>query len=157
MCLNVIGIVTLRGDKMNLEFNIAIHVMCFLVKHKGERWSSKALSESVCIHPVQIRRVTTQLIEAGLIETHRGKQGGYQANQHTANASLKTLYDMFVPQHMTDQRLLTGASENACLISREIGGIMTTYYDAEFARSKAVYEGQTIHTILEKILKESTL
>ncbi|UEX90249.1 redox-sensitive transcriptional regulator HypR [Staphylococcus ratti] len=140
---------------MNLEFNIAIHVMCFLVKHSEERWSSKALADSVCIHPVQIRRVTAKLIELGYIEGHRGKQGGYQANQQTAHVPLTALYDVFIPQHMTDYRVLTGGIENTCLISRQIGTTMHAFYETERERAKTVYEGQTIQMILEKLLKES--
>ena len=140
---------------MNLEFNIAIHVMCFLVKHSEERWSSQTLAESVCIHPVQIRRVTTKLIEAGWIEGHRGKQGGYQANIRTAEAPLTALYDVFVPQDMTEQRIFTGASNNACQISREIADTMVTYYREEHDYAKQAYAGQTIQTILNQLLKES--
>lgn len=155
LCLNVTIKVTIRDSHMNLEFNIAVHVMCFLVKHSEERWSSQALADSVCIHPVQIRRVTTKLIEAGWVEGHRGKQGGYQANVRTAEVSLTTLYDVFVPQDMTNQRVLTGATDNTCQISREIGHTMLTFYRREHDYAKKVYDGQTIQTILNQLLKES--
>lgn len=69
---------------INLEFNIAVHFLVFLTKHADERFSSKALSELICINPVQLRRVTSQLVEHQYVETIRGKYGGYQANENTS-------------------------------------------------------------------------
>lgn len=53
---------------MNLEFNIAIHVLCFLEKHKSERYTSQTLAELTCLNPVQLRRVTNQLSQLDYIE-----------------------------------------------------------------------------------------
>ena len=83
------------------------------------------------------------------------KQGGYQANVRTAEVSLTTLYDVFVPQDMTNQRVLTGDTDNTCQISREIGHTMSTFYRREHDYAKKVYDGQTIQTILNQLLKES--
>ena len=46
---------------MNLEFNIAIHVLAFLTKHNHQRYHSTALAELTCINPVQLRRVAALL------------------------------------------------------------------------------------------------
>ena len=75
---------------MNLEFNIAVHVLCFLAKHKDKHYSSTELAELTCLNPVQLRRVMSQLNNSNYIQTIRGKHGGYQANlfsiKHTHNA-----------------------------------------------------------------------
>ena len=44
---------------MNLEFNIAVHVLSFLTKHSEEQFNSQDLAELTCLNPVQLRRVTT--------------------------------------------------------------------------------------------------
>lgn len=46
---------------MNLEFNIAVHVLSFLTKHSEEQFNSQDLAELTCLNPVQLRRVTTTL------------------------------------------------------------------------------------------------
>ena len=81
---------------MNLEFNIAVHVLCFLAKHKDKHYSSTELAELTCLNPVQLRRVMSQLNNSNYIQTIRGKHGGYQANQHTAAITLAELYSQFV-------------------------------------------------------------
>ena len=67
---------------MNLEFNIAVHVLSFLVKHDNQQFSSQSLAKLTCLNPVQLRRVTTVLNQYQFINTSRGKNGGYSANQY---------------------------------------------------------------------------
>ncbi|HDN0892761.1 TPA: Rrf2 family transcriptional regulator, partial [Staphylococcus aureus] len=81
---------------MNLEFNIAVHVLAFLTKHHSEKFNSSSLAELTCLNPVQLRRVTTQLVDLKMIDTIRGKDGGYLANDQSADVSLATLYKHFV-------------------------------------------------------------
>ena len=47
---------------MNLEFNIAVHVLSFLTKHSEEQFNSQDLAELTCLNPVQLRRVPLHLI-----------------------------------------------------------------------------------------------
>ena len=81
---------------MNLEFNIAVHVLCFLAQHDQEQFNSKELAKLTCLNPVQLRRVLAYLTEHNYIKVQRGKAGGYQANQHTAQVDLAKLYQHFV-------------------------------------------------------------
>ena len=61
---------------MNLEFNIAVHVLSFLTKHSEEQFNSQDLAELTCLNPVQLRRVTTTLNNQQYIDSIRGKGGG---------------------------------------------------------------------------------
>ncbi len=45
-------------------------------------------------NPVQLRRVTTQLVDLKMIDTIRGKDGGYLANDQSADVSAR-LYKHF--------------------------------------------------------------
>ncbi|MDN8894096.1 Rrf2 family transcriptional regulator, partial [Staphylococcus aureus] len=60
---------------MNLEFNIAVHVLAFLTNHHSEKFNSSSLAELTCLNHVQLRRVTTQLVDLKMINTIRGKDG----------------------------------------------------------------------------------
>lgn len=136
---------------MNLEFNIAIHVLAFLTKHADERFSSKALSELVCINPVQLRRVTGTLVEQGYIDTFRGKYGGYQANKKTAKVNLADLFQLFTAER-TQGRLFTGDSTSHCEISRKIGNTMTKHHAKEHELLMQYYRSFTIEEVLRETL-----
>ncbi|MHD0396370.1 redox-sensitive transcriptional regulator HypR [Staphylococcus simulans] len=136
---------------MNLEFNTAIHVLTFLTKHADERFSSKALSELVCINPVQLRRVTGTLVEHGYIDTFRGQHGGYQANHQTAKVNLADLFQLFTEKR-TQGRLFTGDAMSHCEISREIGNTMAKHHAKEHELLMQYYRGFTIEEVLRETL-----
>lgn len=60
---------------MNLEFNIAVHVLTFLNQHKGEVFNSQALAENVCVNPVQLRRVMSKLQQKVMLKWCVVKKG----------------------------------------------------------------------------------
>ena len=97
---------------MNLEFNIAVHVLSFLTKHSEEQFNSQDLAELTCLNPVQLRRVTTTLNNQQYIDSIRGKGGGYRANARTPTITLDTLYQLFVLDKLPTQRIFTGSEES---------------------------------------------
>ncbi|GGB07245.1 transcriptional regulator [Macrococcus hajekii] len=111
---------------MNLEFNTAIHTLCFLAKHSDEQFTSVELTERVCVNPVQMRRVTNKLKETGYLDASRGKDGGFHANSETLTTSLSDLFTSFV-EGKSKGRLFSGNDQSDCLISREISHVLTDY------------------------------
>src|SRR5699024_5312860 len=98
---------------MNLEFNIAVHLLTFLLKHYDERFSSNELAERICINPVQLRRVTRKLNQHHYLETSWGKFGGYQAYGMTATVNLSELFVMFKAAP-AEGRLFAGDAGSDC-------------------------------------------
>ncbi|MBU5271797.1 redox-sensitive transcriptional regulator HypR [Staphylococcus caprae] len=139
---------------MNLEFNIAIHVLTFLTKHKDEKFNSKELAKLTCLNPVQLRRVVSVLSDQHYITTVRGKSGGYQSNQHTASVNLATLYQQFVLNKESHQRIYTGDISSHCDISKHIAHTMSDYYDEEIQLILNFYRNKTIQDVLNDILQE---
>ena len=82
---------------MNLEFNIAVHVLCFLAQHDQEQFNSKELAKLTCLNPVQLRRVLAYLTEHNYIKVQRGKAGGYQATQEH-----QIILDFYKDKNITD-------------------------------------------------------
>lgn len=60
---------------LNCKFGMAVQVMAALAA-KGERVSSSDLAKALGTNPVVIRRLTSDLQRAGLVENAKGKQGG---------------------------------------------------------------------------------
>ncbi|PHK48558.1 redox-sensitive transcriptional regulator HypR [Staphylococcus edaphicus] len=140
---------------MNLEFNIAVHLLTFLVKHQDERYSSSELAQRICVNPVQLRRVTRKLNEQQFLDVSRGKYGGYQANEQTAQVNLAELLVSF-NEERSDGRLYTGDEGSDCEISREIGHTMSHFHKREQDILIAYYKNVTIHDVLNEVLKEDS-
>ena len=139
---------------MNLEFNIAVHVLCFLAQHDQEQFNSKELAKLTCLNPVQLRRVLAYLTEHNYIKVQRGKAGGYQANQHTAQVDLAKLYQHFVLDKNNSQRRFTGASDSHCQIYKKIAHTMSHYYSQEHQIILDFYKDKNITDVLADILQE---
>lgn len=143
---------------MNLEFNIAIHVLAFLTKHNHQRYHSTALAELTCINPVQLRRVATLLTYHDYIVTIRGKSGGYQANDMTKHVKLSDLYQYFVLDKQTNQkRIFTGKQSSHCIIARHIADTMTYHQNQEANHILNYYSSITIQDIVHQIQQEDNI
>ncbi|MCJ1662790.1 Rrf2 family transcriptional regulator [Staphylococcus sp. NRL 16/872] len=141
---------------MNLEFNIAVHVLTFLTKHKDQHFNSQDLAQLICLNPVQLRRVTTILNHHDYIDTLRGKGGGYRANDRTPSIKLSTLYQLFVLDKANTQRIFTGNEQSHCKISRNIAHTMNRYKEQEIALALDFYSNLTINDVLKETLQEET-
>ncbi len=141
---------------MNLEFNIAVHVLSFLTKHSEEQFNSQDLAELTCLNPVQLRRVTTTLNNQQYIDSIRGKGGGYRANARTPTITLDTLYQLFVLDKLPTQRIFTGSEESHCTISRNIATTMNKYKEQETALALNFYRNLTINDVIKNTLQEDT-
>lgn len=140
---------------MNLEFNIAVHLLTFLVKHPDERYSSGELAERICVNPVQLRRVTRRLNEQQYLVATRGKFGGYQSNQSTHDVNLADLFVLF-NEEKSEGRIFTGNQGSDCEISREIGHTMSQFHQREQDLLEAYYKNIMIKDVLKDILKEDS-
>ncbi|MGK9043900.1 redox-sensitive transcriptional regulator HypR [Mammaliicoccus vitulinus] len=138
---------------MNLEFNIAVHVLTFLSKHSSEKFSSVELSSKVCVNPVQLRKVMSKLLEEDYIITQKGKYGGYRINGNVLNTSLSNLFRLFTASKSFG-RIYTGSKESDCKISSEMSRVMSNYHQKEFEILETFYKNISIGDILNDILME---
>jgi Rrf2 family protein len=61
---------------MNTRFSVAVHILTLLQTQGGEPATSELIASSVGTNPSLIRRLTGQLIRAGLVSAQRGTGGG---------------------------------------------------------------------------------
>ncbi|EGQ4435654.1 Rrf2 family transcriptional regulator [Staphylococcus pseudintermedius] len=135
---------------MNLEFNIAVHVLTFLNQHKGEVFNSQVLAENVCVNPVQLRRVMSKLQQKGDVKVVRGQKGGYLATEDGLAIKLEPLFRLF-NRPENHGRLFTGNPSMHCKISQKIEQVMYGHYLIEQEIIANYYQGQTIGDILNQI------
>lgn len=155
ICLNVTMKITFKfgGILLNLEFNIAVHVLTFLSKHSYEKFNSTELSEKVCVNPVQLRKVMSRLLENNYIIAEKGKYGGYIVRDNALDISLGELFRLFTVNKAFG-RIYTGTKDSECEISNGMSRVMSEYHHKELKILEAFYQNRSIRDILNKILME---
>lgn len=76
----------------NSQFAVAIHVLTILAKAGDERVKSDYVAGSVNTNPVVIRRLLSNLQEAGLVVSHVGASGGTTLAKPAKDIRLSEVY-----------------------------------------------------------------
>ena len=76
----------------NSQFAVAIHVLSILAKAGDERVKSDYIAGSVNTNPVVIRRLLSNLQEAGLVQSQVGAAGGTTLARQPKDIRLSEIY-----------------------------------------------------------------
>lgn len=76
----------------NSQFAVAIHVLTILAKSGDERVKSDYIAGSVNTNPVVIRRLLSNLQEAGLVVSQVGASGGTSLTKQPKDIDLSEVY-----------------------------------------------------------------
>ena len=71
---------------------VALHVLTALAYNDGTLVTSERLAESVNTNPVVIRRILSELSQAGIVEARRGKSGGATLARPASSIRLVDVY-----------------------------------------------------------------
>ncbi len=77
---------------LDQKFSVSIHIMTVLAYHQGELMTSEQLAGSIRTNPTVIRRLVAKLVDAGLLESFKGKSGGVRISKSAKSISLKDIY-----------------------------------------------------------------
>lgn len=61
---------------VDTRFSVSVQIMMTLAVHSDELLNSDFLSKVLKTNPTFIRKIVSNLVEAGLVESFRGKGGG---------------------------------------------------------------------------------
>ena len=82
---------------MTSRFATAVHILGMLAveeqRSPGGSTCSREIAESICTHPVVVRKVMAELQRAGIIETRRGAGGGARLARSASDITLRQVYD----------------------------------------------------------------
>ena len=78
---------------MNSDLTIALHVVGFLTARDGEPLTSEVLAKTYGTSPVVVRRVLSKLVDAGLIESRRGSNGGSVLARPPSKINLRQVFE----------------------------------------------------------------
>lgn len=76
----------------NSQFSMAIHILTLVAKAGDENLKSDSIAGSVNTNPVVIRRLLSQLNQAGLVTSQTGAFGGTRLARQATEISLCEIY-----------------------------------------------------------------
>lgn len=134
---------------MPSEFIIAIHVLVYLRK-ENKQLSSEELADNVCVNPVRIRKVLSQLKKAGIVKTKVGVNGGYYAEIGSEKITLKEVYDaVHIKICQTSWR--SGDMNKDCMVSSGMSHVVDDLCDDLEKSCQSYLATLTIKDILMKL------
>jgi Rrf2 family protein len=74
------------------RFSVSVQIMMTLAYHSDEMISSESLSKVLKTNPTFIRKLVSNMVEAKLIDSFRGKGGGIKIAKAPGDISLKDIY-----------------------------------------------------------------
>lgn len=77
---------------VDTRFPISVHIMTYLAYQPDTSLSSIELARSLKTNPAFVRRLVRRLVEAGLIQSTRGKGGGITLARPAKEITLKDIY-----------------------------------------------------------------
>jgi Rrf2 family protein len=132
----------------NCRFAFAVHVMAVLAGIKSDCCPSSRLAGSVNTNPVVIRRLLSDLQEAGLITTVRGPLGGASLKRSPENVTLLDIHAA------VDQGNAFGTHPNVpsakCPVGKNIGKVMQRIQE----RANRALARELEKTTLADVLRE---
>ncbi len=134
----------------DLRFATSVHIMIYLAEafsSDGRLMSSAELAAGLNANPALVRKLMGPLIEAGLVETVKGKTGGARLSRSPKSITLKDIYIASSDKEIAFSRQNINQK---CPISSSMKRLFSNIADG---MEKAVH-GYLGQTTLEKLLKE---
>ncbi|KYG61618.1 transcriptional regulator [Bdellovibrio bacteriovorus] len=105
------------------RFSVSVHLMTVLAYHKPDLMTSEELASSIRTNPTVIRRLVSKLVEAGLLETFKGKAGGIRMTKSPKEITLKDIYEAVL-----DKKLMATPCKEPykqCVVSCNMGTLLS--------------------------------
>lgn len=103
------------------RFAVSVHIMTSLAYGQG-LMTSEMLASSIRTNPTVVRRFVSKLVEAGLLESIRGKAGGVRLAKKPESITLRDIY-----KAVCDRPLIEVAEKEPqknCVVSCQIGTLL---------------------------------
>jgi Rrf2 family protein len=133
----------------NSQFSMAVHILTMLAKAGDENVKSECIAASVNTNPVVIRRILSQLNNAGLVSSQTGAFGGTRLAKQPSEISLCSIYKAVACGEVF--ALHAKAPNQDCPIGRNIEAVLCNLQkeiDAAVGEKLGQY---TLASIIEKV------
>jgi Rrf2 family protein len=113
---------------MNTRFAVAVHILTLLQSQHGEPATSELIASSVGTNASLIRRLTGQLIKAGLASAQRGTGGGIALGRPADRITLLDVHRAM--DEDADVIPIHHGPSPQCPVGRQIHGVLEQRIDA---------------------------
>lgn len=135
---------------VDTRFPVSVHIMVSLAYHQNELMSSDQLAKVLKTNATFIRKLVSKLVEAGLIESFRGKGGGIRISKDPAAITLKDIYLASLeekPMLCTPNKPITKACPVSCSMQEILCGIVNGIE----ANTHTYLDKMTLSVLLKKV------
>lgn len=133
--------------KQNEQFSVAVHSLLYLAHEKDNYCSSTSIAESVNTNAVVIRRILSDLQNAGLVQIKRGSAGA----KLLKSANKITLYDVYKAVGLQSNIGLHKTVNTTCPIGAKINGYLQGVLQELDQNTKDTLNNTTIAQILQEL------
>jgi Rrf2 family transcriptional regulator, repressor of oqxAB len=137
---------------IDVRFSTALQMMLSLALAKAEgveRLSSTRLAEGVASNPTFVRKLLTPLIQASLVQSVHGRDGGVRLARDAGAITLKEIYDSV----RGEKQLWTQRSDipHQCLVSCNVEGFFSDLVEEAEASVRQLLAGRTLAGALAQL------
>lgn len=137
--------------RVSTRFSDSVHILAFIDIYQSSKLSSELIASSIETSPVVVRRLMSNLREAGLIATKKGTAEPKLAKK----TSEITLLDIYLAVEGDRQLFTLDTNTNPeCIVGGNIQKVLGAYYeDAKMAALKK-FNQVSLQDIIDTILVE---
>lgn len=139
---------------MTSEFNIAVHALLVLDSAE-DLIDSKKLAKSICTNPVRVRVIIKKLIDAKIVGSRSGKNGGYFLLENISDLTLKDVLEI-TNTEVVSSSWISGTQDCDCKVSKAITPVMEELYSELNEYCKKRLEEITLADVEVKMFGEKT-
>lgn len=89
---------------LDQRFAASVHIMTLLAVQNEELQTSEYLAKSIGTNPAVVRRLLAKLVEAGLVDSFKGKLGGVRISKAPKEITLKHIYKASTDKTLINSR-----------------------------------------------------
>jgi Rrf2 family protein len=135
---------------VDTRFSVSVQIMMTLALHSDELLNSELLAKLLKTNATFVRKLVSNLVEAGLIESFRGKGGGIKIAKSPSVISLNDIYSA-----ATEQKKLISQHKKpvikACPVSCSIKNVMDDIVDGIEGATTSYLSKKTLHELIKHI------
>lgn len=123
--------------------------MTVLAYHKGELMTSDVLAKGIRTNPTVVRRLVAKMVEAGLLDSFKGKSGGVKLTKSAKDISLKDIYKAVSGK----QLIQTHDNEplKACAVSCSMSELLEDVMEGLECQSMKYLSSITLNDLAQKV------
>lgn len=137
--------------RISTRFSDSVHILAFLEIHQNQKLSSELIANSLKTSPVVVRRLMSNLRQAGLIDTKRGSA----EPKLSKDPNEITLLDIYLTVEGDKQLFTLDTNTNPDdIVGGNIQKVLGTYYEDAKLAALRKFNNVSLQDIIESILVE---